>query len=83
MCKFENWGIWHSFNSASDVVMAALSFILVIIVVFLFYKVIRPTCVCCGKSFFSSNGFVVVESGSGPETCESAFKCIKCYEESK
>jgi hypothetical protein len=26
---------------------------------------------------------VVVESGSGPETCESAFKCIKCYEESK
>ena len=73
----KTWGLWRSFETAEDRVYAGITMLILMLICVLLKGLIRPTCYKCGKTGWLYNYRSDVVSGSGPETCESAARCLE------
>lgn len=73
----ENWGIWKTFNTAGDTLAFVFVILLALVILYLLYSGFRPRCYVCQTRLWRWEAEFDI-FGSGPETCEVAYRHKKC-----
>lgn len=74
----QSWGLWRSFNTTEDKILGTICIMLIALLIYMMYNVVRPRCAGCQKRFWFFQVWLTVTSGGGPETCEASNFCSGC-----